>query len=56
MMQVPASSINLVTLFEILADEDIYQPADMARRITNESARAIALLATASSFEKKAKN
>jgi len=55
MMQVPAPSISLVALFETLADEDIYQAADMARSITNESARAIALLATASSaFEKKA--
>ena len=55
MMQVPAPSISLVALFETLADEDIYQAADMARSISNESARAIALLATASSaFEKKA--
>lgn len=49
MMQVPAPSINLVALFEGLADEDIYRAADMARSISNESARAIALLAAASS-------
>jgi hypothetical protein len=55
-MQVPAPSINLVALFETLSAEDIYQAADMARSITNESARAVALIATASSaFDQKAK-
>ena len=49
MMQVPAPSISLVGLFESLADKDVYQAAEMARGITNESARAIALLAAASS-------
>jgi len=49
MMQVPAPSISLVALFESLADKDVYQAAEMARGITNESARAIALLAAASS-------
>jgi hypothetical protein len=29
MMQVPAPSISLVALFKTLADEDIYQAADM---------------------------
>jgi hypothetical protein len=54
-MQVSAPSINLVALFETLSADDIYQAADMARSITNECARAVALLATASSaFERKA--
>lgn len=53
MMPVPAPSISLVGLFETLADEDIFRAADLARSITNESPRAIALLACArSAFEK----
>lgn len=57
MMQVKAPSINLLALFRVLADEDIYQAADIARSITNESARATSLLAAASSaFDRKAKN
>lgn len=55
MMQVPAPSINLAALFETLANEDVYQAVYMAGGITNESARAIALLAAASSaLDKKA--
>jgi hypothetical protein len=49
MMQVPAPSISLVALFQSLADKDLYQAGEMARGITNESARAVALLAAASS-------
>ena len=49
MMQVPAPATSLAALFQSLADKDVYQAAEMARGITNESARAIALLAAASS-------
>jgi hypothetical protein len=53
---VAAPSTDLAELFKILGKEDLYLSADMARSITNESPRAIALLATARSvFEKKPK-
>jgi hypothetical protein len=45
MMQIPAPSINLTGLFQTLADEDIYRAAELAKTITGEYPRAIALLA-----------
>ena len=53
MMQVPAPGISLPALFRALADKDVYQAAELARSITNESARAIALLSAASSVLEK---
>ncbi len=55
MMQVPTPSISLPGLFQALADKDVYQAAELARSITNESARAIAMLAVASSVLEKEK-
>jgi len=48
-MQVAAPSSSLPALVGTLAEEDIYRTVDMARTITNESPRAIALLAAARS-------
>jgi hypothetical protein len=57
MKQVAAPTISLANLFGSLAKEDIYRAADIARNITAESPRAVALLMTArSAFEKKALN
>lgn len=53
MMQIAAPSSSLSALFGALAKEDLYRTVDMARIISSESPRAIALLAAArSAFER----
>ena len=57
MMAVAAPSISLADLFGRVGEEDVYLAADIARNITNESPRAVALLTAArSAFEKKPVN
>jgi len=54
MMQVAAPSSSLPDLIGTLAKEDLYRAVDIARTITNESPRAIALLAAArAAFERR---
>lgn len=54
MMRFTAPSSSLPALVETLAEEDLYRAVDIARNITNESPRAIALLAAArSTFERR---
>lgn len=54
MMRFAAPSSSLPALVGTLAEEDVYRAVDMARNITNESPRAIALLAAArSTFERR---
>jgi hypothetical protein len=54
MMQVAAASSSLPDLIGTLAHEDLYRAVDIARTITNESPRAIALLAAArAAFERR---
>jgi hypothetical protein len=54
MMRFAAPSSSLSALFGTLAEEDVYRAVAMARNITNESPRAIALLAAArSTFERR---
>lgn len=47
MLDIPAPSVSLSGLFEALTQEDIYLTTDMARGLSNESPRAVALLAAA---------
>lgn len=54
MMRFTAASSSLPALVGTLAEEDLYRAVDIARNITNESPRAIALLAAArSTFERR---
>jgi hypothetical protein len=55
MMDVAAPSISLTNLFETIGEEDLYLAVDMARSITTESPRAIALLAATRSILKAGK-